>query len=170
MRKAEPKGYSGTQIMLHWAIAGLVVIQFLINQGMEESFTAFMRGGTVPAETLRMANLHAISGGAIFVLALWRLWLRFTRGVPALPAEEPTATRLLARATHALFYALLIGMPVAGAAAWYLGIAGAGRAHGLAAYLLLGLIGLHLAGVLVQFFVFKSGVPGRILIADEERG
>ncbi len=162
MARSAVTAYSRTQIILHWSIAALVVFQFLVHDGMEESFDAFVDGAVPAASDLRMANLHAAVGIAILLLMLARIALRLTRGAPPLPADEPRVAKFLAHAVHGLFYVLLIGMPISGSVAWFLGIDGAGDAHGTASSVLLALIGLHLAGVLAQIFVFRSNVLTRM--------
>jgi cytochrome b561 len=167
MSRPVPAGYSLTQIMLHWAIALLVTIQIVAHDGIEESFDAFLEGAAPGAGDLRLANLHVICGALIFLLMIWRVTLRLRRGAPALPENEPRAAKMLAHAVHGLFYLLLIAMPISGAVAWFGGVEAAGNAHGAASTLLLVLIGLHLAGVLVQFFVFGSNVLARMTMAEE---
>jgi cytochrome b561 len=167
MTRTAPVGYSRTQILLHWAIAGLVLVQFFSSDGMEESFDAFLDSAVPVAADLRFANLHAICGLTILVLMLARLYLRLTRGAPALPASEPRLAKFAAHATHGLFYVLLIGMPISGSVAWFLGVEPAGDAHGTAATILLVLIGLHLAGALAQALVFRSNVLTRMTSAED---
>jgi cytochrome b561 len=161
------KGYSTLQIALHWAVAGLIVVQFLGHDSMEAAWRALRRGEAVPADAASGANFHAIVGLVILVLALWRLYLRFTRGVPGLPENEPAPLKWLAHGTHYAIYALIVGMPIGGAAAWFLGVAPAAQAHGLAATALFGLVLLHLAGGLFQAVVMRSGVLARMAIPEE---
>jgi cytochrome b561 len=170
MATRRPKGYSGTQIALHWAIAGLVLFQLFGNDGISDAWRAAERGETASPETLRFASFHVWAGLLILALMLWRLWLRLRRGVPALPEGEPGPAKLAAEIVHWAFYAVLILAPLAGAAAWFGGIEEAADLHENVKYVLAVLIGLHFSGVLVQFFVFRSDVPARMLIADEERG
>lgn len=167
MSRPVPAGYSLTQIILHWAIVLLVTIQFIANGGIGGSFDAFIEGTVPAAADLRLSYLHVVCGGLIFLLMIWRVALRLRRGAPALPVNEPRAAKMLAHAVHGLFYVLLIAMPVSGAVAWFGGVEAAGDAHGVASTLLLVLIGLHLAGVLVQFFVFGSNVLARMTMAEE---
>jgi cytochrome b561 len=162
-----PTGYSRAQIGLHWAIAGLVLVQFVFSDGMEDSFDAYLDGEAPAADALRMAWFHAASGIAILLLMLSRLWLRLKRGVPAQPASEPAPARFLASAVHWLFYLLLIGIPVSGFVGWMFGMEAAGDAHSAAATLLLVLIALHLAGALAQFVIFRSNALARITMADD---
>jgi len=98
------------------------------------------------------------------VLALWRIWLRMTRGAPPLPTSEPKALRVIAHTTHVLIYALIIGMPISGSLAWFLGVEPAAAAHGLAKNVLFALVILHVAGALFQQIVLRSNVLSRMLM------
>ena len=73
------------------------------------------------------------------------------------------ALKLVASGTHILFYVLLIGMPLSGAAAWILGVAPAAQAHSVAEKLLILLIGLHVLAALAQHFWFKTDVLKRMV-------
>ena len=157
---AAPASYSRTQIILHWIIAALVIFQIVAHEGIAGIWRERMTGA-VPNEPT--PNLHAIVGILIFVLVLWRLWLRFARGVPALPAGEHPALKTVATLTHWLFYVLLIGMPISGAVAWFAGLPTPAVAHGLAEKVLIPLILLHVAAALAQHFWFKTDVLKRML-------
>lgn len=158
------KGYSGLQIGLHWTVALLVLFQFLASGAIENAWRAYV-GNTAPnADGTGMAYLHIASGLLIFCLALWRLWLRFTIGAPPLPENEPKPLQLLAKATHFLIYALIIGMPISGSIAWFAGVQAAAFAHVIAQNVLLGLVVLHVAGALVQHFLLKSNVLSRMIM------
>ena len=150
MEKPKPKGYSALQIGLHWAVAGLIVIQFLAHDGIEHAWRAFDRSEPPAADDLRWAYLHIAFGYTIFVLALWRLWLRFTRGAPALPENEPAILKFVANATHVLIYVLIVGMPLSGGVAWFFGVGAAAAAHSLAKDALFVLVCLHIIGALAQ--------------------
>lgn len=167
MTPARPRGFSGLQIGLHWTVAGLVVFQFLAHEGMEHAWRAF-RGGRPPDPAENgMVTLHVVCGLLIFLLALWRLWLRFTRGVPPLPENEAWPLKFAARATHFLIYVLIIGMPISGSVAWFGGLPGAAAAHVLAKNVLLALVVLHVAGALFQAVVLKSDVLARIVTTQD---
>ena len=95
-----PKGYSATQIALHWIVAILILSQYLLAEGMEEAWEVVEDGGQ--AVTTTGALIHIVIGAAVFLFALWRLSLRFSRGAPgpAGAAEErhhPAHPRLPAR-------------------------------------------------------------------------
>lgn len=160
----ERKGYSGLQIGLHWTVAFLIVFQFLAHEGMERAWRAFAGNGAADPADSSMANLHVIAGLSIFVLALWRLWLRYTVGAPPLPANEPAPLRILAKATHILIYVFIIGMPISGSVAWFAGVPAAAEAHSVAQTILLVLVVLHVAGALFQHFILKSNVLTRMVM------
>ncbi len=158
--KTTPENFSKTQIYLHWLVVALVTFQFVLSKGIEAIWEKRM-DGLVPNEP--SANPHVIIGAVILTLVLWRLWLRFNHGVPALPQSEKPLIGLIAKATHWLFYILLIGMPLSGAGAWVLGIEQPAFTHGLASKSLLALIALHAAAALYHHFILKTNVFRRML-------
>ncbi|MEO1551708.1 MAG: cytochrome b/b6 domain-containing protein [Pseudomonadota bacterium] len=160
---AAPQGYSTAQVALHWIVALMVIAQFALSDGIESAFQALLDGTTPPKTIQQMANAHVAFGFTIFLLACARLYLRVTRGVPALPAGEPKPLALLATVTHYALYALILGLPIGGAIAWSQEASWAAQAHGLGARLLFVVAGLHVAGALVQHFVLKSDILRRML-------
>lgn len=157
---SKPLSYSRTQIGLHWLIAALVIYQILFHEAIEGLWDQRMTGAIPNVAT---PTPHTIVGLAIFVLAAWRLWLRLTRGAPALPEREHPALRFVASATHFLFYVLLIGMPISGVLAWFFGLAQPAEGHSLAGKVLIALVLLHIVAALVQHFWFRTDVLKRML-------
>ena len=99
--------YGVSAILLHWilafALAGQVWLGWYEGDLPDNS----------PAQDSAL-NLHMAVGLTILLLTLLRLALRFTRPWPALPAGMPRWERLLAQATHVLFYVLMLGLPLSG--------------------------------------------------------
>jgi len=155
--------YSKTQIWLHWSIAVLILVQFLAHDGMEHVWRAWRRGQEASPGDVPLAYMHVVLGLTVLALAAWRLWLRTTRGVPSVSGMEHKALRLLAKATHLVIYGLIFIVPLSGAAAWFLGVPGAGLVHVLGKNILLYVVLLHTAGALVQHFVLRSDVLRRML-------
>jgi cytochrome b561 len=151
-------GYSPLQVALHWTVVVLVAFQFLAHDGIEESWRAVLRHEAPPASAAALTYLHITVGIVVLVLALLRIFLRLTRGVPAPPPDEPRVLHLLAEAVHWSIYLLLILLPLSGATAWFLGIPAAGSAHEVMQTMLLGAIALHIAGALLQHLVLRSQV------------
>ena len=96
----EPAGYTGTQILLHWAIAALIVLQLVLGEDIKPAYRAFSRGTEPAAADIFNANIHVYVGLAVLVLAIWRLAIRLQRGVPAAPPEESVVLKRIAAATH----------------------------------------------------------------------
>jgi cytochrome b561 len=156
-------GYSSAQIALHWVIAVLIVCQFVFSENMEEAWDAYRQNPDTPLVSGLAAQAHVWGGLAVLAFAIWRLWLRNKRGVPSAPAEEPAILRLAAHVTHITLYALMILMPLTGAALWFGGIGAAAFLHGLLRVPLFFLVILHVLGGLFQHFWFKSNVLNRIV-------
>ncbi|TPM38710.1 cytochrome b/b6 domain-containing protein [Mesorhizobium sp. B2-3-4] len=159
--------YSKTQVVLHWSIALLILVQFLAHDGMEHVWRAFRRGQDAAANDVPMAYMHVVLGLAVLVLACWRLWLRVRIGVPPVSGMEHPALQLLAKATHLVIYALIFIVPLSGVAAWFLNVPGAGLVHVLGKDILLYVVLLHTAGALFQHFVLKSDVLRRMLFLQQ---
>ncbi len=152
--------YARTQIILHWTIAALVIFQILVHDGIKHTWRERM-DGVVPNEPT--PQLHAFVGLTIFALVIWRLWLRFARGVPPLPEDDHPALKALATAVHWLFYVLLILMPLSGTVAWFAGLPQPAIAHSLFEKVLIPLVLLHVVAALAQHFWFRSDVLRRML-------
>ena len=157
--------YSNLQIALHWTVAVLVIFQFVAHDAMKAAWDAFRQGAAPESGTLLMANVHAVVGIVIFLLALWRIVLRWRVGAPPLPVSDPLPLRILAHVTHIAIYVLIIGLPISGAAAWLGGVVQAGGAHGAASTVLFWLVVLHVTGALVQQFVLRSRIIARMMPA-----
>jgi len=99
--------YDIAAITLHWAIAALIVLDFLLAM----SFGQFN-----PADKLYFADaypLHMSCGALILVLSVARLLWRLAHRRPPLPGM-PWALRALARASHLLLYVFMIAAPASG--------------------------------------------------------
>ncbi len=162
------QGYSKLQIWLHWIVVLLVLFQFVGNQGMGNAWEALEHGRTAEAADLQWAYLHAGAGVLTLLLVFWRFYLRFTRGSPPLPENEPPALRIAAHGTHLLLYALLVVVPLSGAMAWFGGVEEAADTHEVLKTVLLAVVLLHIAGALYQRFILKSRVLERMIRADQD--
>ena len=154
------KSFTLPQILLHWIVALLVLLQFLNEDAIGRALRAMRRDAAAPG---LLASAHVYVGIAILALALWRLALRATRGAPPPPPDEPRILRLTAAATHALLYLLLLALPVTGLLAWYGGLHDAAELHETMKPVLLAVVALHVAGALYQAAVQRSGVVTRML-------
>ena len=102
--------YTAVAIVLHWAIA--IAIAFNIPLGF------WMHEAVKHTDTIRAATaafqLHKSIGLTILVLSLLRLGWRLMHRAPPLPAHMPAWEKFAAKATHWLFYALMIALPLTG--------------------------------------------------------
>jgi cytochrome b561 len=156
-----PKGYSATQIALHWVIAVLVVGQLVFGEEIGDAFDKLRDTGIASYELMTIG--HIAGGSLILALALWRLALRFKRGVPEVPHAGPAVLRRVAEVAHWLLYALMIGAPITGLVAWFGGgIASAAELHELAKPAFILLILGHTAAALWHQFWLKDGLLNRM--------
>lgn len=160
----QPTSYSLLQIALHWTIAVLVILQFVINADMRQAFQTLVLGaGPALAEQKDGVLFHIIAGTAILLLTVLRLGVRFWRGAPAPEAGIPPFIAHIATLTHVLFYALLIAMPVTGLFAWGFASETFGMLHETGRLLLLPAVLAHALGALVEHFVLRNDTLRRML-------
>ncbi|MDP8985343.1 MAG: cytochrome b [Pseudomonadota bacterium] len=101
-----PSRYSGVAQLLHWAIAVLIIVQFVLG----------WMGEDLPLGMHKLALLarHKSFGMTVLMLAvirlLWRIWHR----PPELPAGMSPVERCLAGATHIVLYVFLFALPITG--------------------------------------------------------
>lgn len=177
MRESESR-YSTVSILLHWTIAVLLIANVLVGGWMEDA---------EGADKFAWFSLHKALGITVFVLTLVRLGWRIGHPWPALPAHMAAWERMLARATHILFYVMLLAIPLLGWGAASAGGAPAtdwfglfpignlpvprsealgetlGGAHKLLIKATYVLIGLHVLGAIKHQFLNRDGVLHRML-------
>jgi cytochrome b561 len=105
----DDKRYGAVSMVLHWTVAILVIAQICLGWYMNE-------GGVPdhsPAQD-RVQDIHVTVGLTILILVLVRIGVRITHPAPPLPRTLHLWERVLARASHWLFYALLLIMPLTG--------------------------------------------------------
>lgn len=170
--------YSRGAIVLHWALAILIVANLaigLLHEDMPDDARRFWMGQ------------HFAIGISVLVLTVVRLLWRLTHRTPELISTQARWERALAWAVHRLFYALMIVLPLLG---WLTVSAGDGltvsmfglfdvaplpwpeseaageaygEAHELLAFAMIGLIVLHVAGALKHHLVDRDATLARML-------
>jgi superoxide oxidase len=168
--------YSIPTIVLHWTMALVQVAAFIVGQIGE----GMPRG----PDKMFVMGWHAFAGIVTLALLLPRLlsrWLGTTPDNADIPGWEQRA----AAATHLLFYALMIALPLTGAATVMSGRAPFAVAgglfevpnllashglrdtfeaiHGVLAKLLLGAFVLHVVATIWHKLVRHDDVPGRMI-------
>lgn len=152
------KGYSRLQIALHWAIAGLIVANYLISDGMEQAFDGMMEGGAVSGFTPRF---HVWAGVAVLGLVLIRLFVR--RASAGWQHEAETLADRLALWGHRGLYALMVAGPALGAISWFGGIDATAGLHVIVMNVMMILVLGHAAMALFHQYVLRDGLLIKML-------
>jgi len=97
--------YSTIAILLHWLIAGAIVLQVVLAGRME--------GPRTPT-SFAVTQLHKSIGITILLLSLARLAWRLIHPPARLPTTMARWEVLLAKVTHVGFYVVMIAMPLTG--------------------------------------------------------
>ena len=101
----------------HWLIVAMVLVQVPAGYLMSYTYGLAVHDGAVqPLQTL-MSQIHHTLGLLILLLLPPRLAWRLSGPVPGFDAQKPAYRHILARLTHALFYVLMLVLPLSGWAA-----------------------------------------------------
>ena len=171
-----PPEYGITAKILHWLIAAILVGQFALGWLMPP-----VRRGMEPGASM---HLHISIGTVVLTLIVVRLLWRLSHRVPP-AAELPRWQAVASSAVHALLYLLVLvstltGWFYASARGWTLSFfnvlplpalcaqgSSVGRAigsvHENIVWVLLALVGVHVAAALVHAFVYRDLVMQRML-------
>lgn len=97
--------YNAVAMSLHWLIAALI----FANIGL-----AWWFEGLHGLAKIGPTQIHKSIGITVLMLSVLRLIWRFLFRPPPLPASMPLWERTAAHTVHALFYVVMIGMPLTG--------------------------------------------------------
>lgn len=158
MTSETPVGYTRLQIVLHWAVVILVVVQFLLGPTMTVATKALLAGEAAPANPLAWA--HILVGSLILIFAAWRVGLRFANGTPATTFEPKTAEQeflvFLTRELSFFLYLTIFVIPVMGLVGWFYQNSIAATVHANMKILLIAVVSAHVAIVLFQQFGLRD--------------
>jgi cytochrome b561 len=175
MNATATERYTTTAIALHWVLAAAIVVSFSVG--------LYMTSLPLSPQRLKLYNWHKWAGITIFTLSalrlLWRLRHRPPEDVPMPPWQ-----RTAAHGTHGLMYLLFFAVPLVGwayssAAGFPIVVYGvlplpdfvsADKAlaeaikpwHGRLAWLLAGVVVLHIAAALKHHVVDRDGLITRM--------
>jgi cytochrome b561 len=158
---AADQPYARPQVVLHWLIATLVIVQWLSADAMGEFFDRYEDFGP-PGFPEGGAIVHAAVGATILTLMILRVAARLRYGAPPLPADLPRYMALAAHLNHYGLYAVLILLPLTGVSALFVSTEAA-DIHELLKTLLLLLVAAHVLGAAFHAFVRRDGVVWRML-------
>ncbi len=164
MTSPKPIGYSTLQIALHWTIAALVAFQLIFGESMTAVVDALSENETPSPTDQQLASLHYWFGLAVLFLVAVRLALRLVRGAPPSVGVSSLAAKS-ADLAHALFYLLLIAVPITGLLGYYVGDPwGDLHTWGKPAFIIL--IAIHATAALFHQFWVKDGTLRRMLVTN----
>ena len=177
MTSRPPLRFSAAQKWLHWGMALLIVI--LVSVGL--TMTRLGEGQITNA----LYELHKSVGLIVLALALVRIGVRASHGVPPPEPDVPRWQRLAARASHYALYALVLLVPLAGWTAtssccgpvklfWTMPLTlpvpseeefskAAFWFHFALAFTLIGVVFVHILGALQHHFVRRDNTLIRML-------
>ncbi|WP_321889988.1 cytochrome b [Paraburkholderia bannensis] len=175
MQNAADARYDKTARLLHWLVVILVAAQFVIGWTMPD-----VHRDTKPIGEIAW---HLGVGTALVAVMAGRIVWRATHQPPS--QSMPKALRAVSALTHGALYVLLLVVPLLGwinasSRTWVVKLGGLvtlpslsasgssfghamGDVHSALAWVLLVLIGLHIAGALYHRFVLGDGVLQRML-------
>lgn len=147
-------GYSSYRIVLHWSVMVLVVVNWLLGQGMQRVFEAREEGEVIT--NLGPAYVHIALGILIFLTMIARLSARIRQPVEVAPESKHRVMALLGLINHWAFYGVLLAMPPLGVLAWFFGLEWPGDLHSLLSWVLVVLIALHVGGVILHLLLGEN--------------
>jgi cytochrome b561 len=100
--------YDHASRAIHWTVALLILVQIGLGWYMNEVLPDHS-----PAQA-QVETLHISLGLTILLLVLARIAVRLTHLGPPLPSSMALWERGLAQASEALFYLLMLGLPLTG--------------------------------------------------------
>ena len=177
--------YGAVAKSFHWLIALLVIVMICVG--------LYMTGLDISPQKLQLYALHKSIGVTILFLVALRLLWRLTNGVPIPLPNHKKWEKQLARVIHGLLYTALLAMPLSG---WIMSSAKgfsvsvfalftlpdlirpddriaklAVEFHELAAYTLIGMVALHVAGAMKHHLIDRDDTLRRMLPAmSRKRG
>ncbi len=160
MQTSAAGAYAPVQKRLHWIVVLLLLVQYLLLDGMNHPFDEGMETGEMPYTLLSVS--HMAVGVGVLLTAAWRVGLRASKGAPPAPDEEPAWVRKLSAVVHWSLYAVLFALPVTGLVGWFAGVEEVAEVHAVMTNVLLALAAVHVLGVLVHQFWWRTNLLRRM--------
>ncbi|WP_395685819.1 cytochrome b [Aestuariivirga sp.] len=112
----EVSRYDRLSILTHWVTAALMIFMMIFGEALMGSGSegeGFEEAGELASGVLG-PSIHVSLGAAILGLTVFRIAWRLANPAPPYPPTLRRYEQMLARVTGAVFYLLLIGIPVTG--------------------------------------------------------
>ena len=169
--------YGAIAKCFHWVMALAILAMLVIGFKMTDL--------PISPDKFRIYGIHKSIGALILITAFLRLFWRFINIVPELPADMPTWQKLGAHGSHVALYIVMFVMPLSGwlmssAAGFPVSVFGwfllpnliapdsglrpiFGFAHEVLAFVIIGLVSLHILAALKHHFIDKDNILRRML-------
>ncbi len=118
-KTSAPERYSFAQIVLHWLVAALILVQYATSGAIVRMNQTHTLGHTMGDWDDILHKVHMRVGLVILLLMGGRLLLRLLLGAPLQIGNPTLWTTKAARLAHWAFYALVFAQGVTGATASY---------------------------------------------------
>ncbi len=141
--------YTLLQRRLHWLVIILLIMQYALQEPMSEAMARVGRQENLSFLDFLVTTWHTWSGICIAAIMIWRWQLRGRHVPPGAGKLSPMQSKLI-QLHHMGLYLVVGVMALSGALHYYLDVALAGVWHEFTKWLLLGLIGVHIAGALTH--------------------
>lgn len=180
---ASAERYTRVAVVIHWLMAAAIIAMLVMGFAMQNTF-----GEIDPMLRFNMFQWHKATGIILLWLIALRLLWRLTHRPPEASRIYPKWERLAATAAHFFLYLLMIALPVTG---WLIvsssptgiptsifglftwphmpGIEPDAAAnetyearHGLFAYILIGVIALHIGAVVKHWVIDRENILPRM--------
>jgi cytochrome b561 len=159
--------YSLSQIVLHWAVAVLVPVQYWTGGSIERMHHAVHMGLSPEPWDVTQHQIHNYAGITIGALMVTRFTLCiFDREPLKISARGPVDR--LARAMHFAIYAAVIAQAAMGFIASYFWF-GIASFHVVGSRVILGLLALHIAAAAWHTFVWQDETVDRMIFPRRTR-
>lgn len=144
---------------LHWLVVALVLVQFATGWSW-----GFFERGSEPR--FYLFRTHLFSGYAVLALAVLRILWRLTHAAPPMPAGMSRLTVITAKSTHGLLYLAILIQPLLGIltiSAYGKSLGWPGPVHVALAFLIAGIVALHVAAALWHQLIRRDDLLFRML-------
>ena len=155
----QKKLYSSYQIILHWTIASLVLLQLIFDEGIKNSYSNIIKGSEKFIHSSDSGGMHLAIGIIVLILMIFRTVLRIKTGVPQAPSKTPPILKGIAKISHLCIYLLLFTLPITGLIGGYLKLNTVLVLHQLSSKLLIVLVLFHICAA-----IFHEGVLGNRIL------
>lgn len=110
MNNSKPQYYTRTAQVLHWLMAIIFIVAWMIGF-YSGNFLSYATDGAFKGDVI---TLHKNIATTIIFLVVIRIFWRYTHPVPALPDSMSPTMKTFAHLGHLALYLILVALPITG--------------------------------------------------------